>query len=89
VVATGFIEAGDQMGATRSGGAGAYPELAGELGLAGGGKRRTFLVADADPSILLRRSASASGLSESPISPKICLTPICSSTPDQKFRNRL
>src|ERR1700733_5404022 len=30
--------------------------------------------------MLLRRTASASGLSESPISPKMCLTPICSST---------
>ncbi len=49
VVASGFIEAGDQMGAARAGGAGTHRELAGKLGLAGGGERRAFLMADADP----------------------------------------
>jgi hypothetical protein len=49
VVAARFIEAGDQMRAAGAGGAGADREPAGKLGLAGGGKRRAFLVADADP----------------------------------------
>ena len=37
------------MRAAGTGGAGAHRELAGELGLAGGGQRRSFLMADADP----------------------------------------
>ena len=40
-------------------------------------------------SMSLRRTASASGLSESPINPKICLTPICSQRADQDICNRL
>jgi len=35
-----------------AGGTGTHGELAAELGLAGGGKRRTFLVADTYPSDL-------------------------------------
>jgi len=49
VVAARFVEACDQMVAAGAGGAGANPELAGELGLTGGGQRRPFLVADTDP----------------------------------------
>ena len=40
---------GDQMIAARSSGAGTHCERAGDLGLAGGGLRRAFLVADANP----------------------------------------
>jgi hypothetical protein len=69
------------MIAARTGGAGAYPEFPGELGLAGGGEGGAFLMTDADPFDLAFLTASASGLRESPINPKICLTPICSSTP--------
>ena len=49
VVAARLVEPGDQMGAARAGRAGADAEPAGELGLAGGGQRRAFLMTDADP----------------------------------------
>ena len=49
MVAARFIKAGDKMRAAGSRRAGADRELAGELGLAGGGKGCAFLVADADP----------------------------------------
>ena len=49
MVAAGFIEAGDQMRAAGAGGAGTYRELSGELGLAGGGQRRSFLMTDTNP----------------------------------------
>jgi hypothetical protein len=49
VVAARLIKAGDQMGAAGAGRPGAHCELAGELGLAGGGERCALLVADADP----------------------------------------
>ena len=49
MVAARFIEAGDQMSAAGAGGAGAHREVAGELGLAGGSERRSFLMADANP----------------------------------------
>src|SRR5260370_909531 len=49
MVAARFIEAGDEMRAAGTGRTGTYGEAAGELGLAGGGERRAFLVADADP----------------------------------------
>ena len=49
VVAARLIEAGDEMRAAGAGRAGADRELAGELGLTGGCKRRAFLVTDADP----------------------------------------
>jgi hypothetical protein len=49
MVSARFIEASDQMSAARAGGAGAHAKLAGMFGLAGGGKRRAFLMTDADP----------------------------------------
>ena len=49
MVPGGFVEAGDEMGASGPGRPGAYPEAAGELRLSGGGKRRAFLMPDADP----------------------------------------
>ncbi len=49
MIARGLVEPGDQMRAARAGRAGADAEPAGQLGLAGGGERRAFLVADADP----------------------------------------
>src|SRR6202022_3569151 len=49
VVAARFIKPRHQVVAARAGGAGAYPKPAGELGLAGGGQCRAFLVTDADP----------------------------------------
>ena len=49
VVAARLIEARDQVGAAGAGGAGAHRKPAGELGLAGRGKRGAFFVADADP----------------------------------------
>ena len=49
VVAAGLVEPGDQMRAAGPGGAGADAEPAGQLGLAGGGQRRAFFVAHADP----------------------------------------
>ena len=49
VIAARLIEAGDEMSAAGPGRAGADPEPAGKLGLAGGGERRSLLVADADP----------------------------------------
>jgi hypothetical protein len=49
VVAARFIEAGDQMVAAGAGGAGTHAEPAGELGLPGGGQRRTFFMPYADP----------------------------------------
>jgi hypothetical protein len=81
MVAARFVEARDQVIAAGTGGAGANREPSGELGLAGGGQCRAFLVTNADPFDLASPTASASGLRESPINPKICLTPICSSTP--------
>jgi len=49
MVAAGFIEAGDQMRAAGAGGAGTHRELACELGLAGGGQSRSFLMTDTNP----------------------------------------
>ena len=49
VVARGFIEAGDQMRAARTGRTGADSETPGEFRLTSGGERRPLLVADADP----------------------------------------
>jgi hypothetical protein len=49
VVAARFIEAGDKMGAAGTSRAAADGEPAGELGLSGGGERRTFLVPNTDP----------------------------------------
>ena len=49
VVATCFIEAGDQMGAAGPGRSTTDAEPTGELRLARGRERRPFLVADADP----------------------------------------
>ena len=49
MVAICFIEPGDEMGAAGSGCSATDAEPAGELCLAGGSKRRPFLVTDADP----------------------------------------
>ena len=49
MVAACFIEAGDQMRAAGPRGAAAYAQPSRQFGLAGGGKRGAFLVADADP----------------------------------------
>ena len=49
VVAARFIEAGDQMRAAGTGGAGTHRELSGELGLTGGSQRRSFFMTDANP----------------------------------------
>ena len=49
VVAICFIEARDEMGAAGAGCSATDAEPAGELCLAGGRKRRPFLVTDADP----------------------------------------
>jgi hypothetical protein len=49
VIARGFIEAGDQMGAAGTGRTGADSEAPGEFRLTGGGQRRPLLVADAHP----------------------------------------
>jgi len=49
MVAARFIQSGDEMRAAGPGRAAADREPAGELGLAGGGKRGALLVADADP----------------------------------------
>jgi hypothetical protein len=48
MVAAGFIEASNQMRAAGTRGAGTHRELSGELGLAGGGQRRSFLMTDFD-----------------------------------------
>src|SRR5262249_38213349 len=75
-----FIKAGDKVRAAGTGRAGAYGEATSQFGLPRPGERRSLLMPDADPFDLLWRTASPSGLSESPIRPKICLTPISSST---------
>src|ERR1700735_4902017 len=49
MITAGFIQARHQMSAAGSGRTCAYRELTGELGLTGGGKRRSFLMAHADP----------------------------------------
>jgi hypothetical protein len=49
MVAAGFIEAGNQMCAAGPRGAVTHRELSGELGLAGGGQRRSFLMTDTNP----------------------------------------
>jgi|SRR5580704_8075967 hypothetical protein len=49
MIATGLIEARDQVSATRTGGTGAHTEVARELRLACGGKRRSLLVTHANP----------------------------------------
>jgi len=49
MVAAGFIEACNEMRAAGTGGAGTHRELAGELGLAGGGQSRSFLMTDTNP----------------------------------------
>ena len=49
MIAARLVEAGDQVSAPRPRRAGADAEPAGQLGLAGGGERRAFLVANADP----------------------------------------
>ena len=49
MIEAGFIEAGDKMRAAGTGGASTHGELAGELGLAGGGQRRAFLMTDTNP----------------------------------------
>jgi hypothetical protein len=49
VVAARFVKPGDQMRTARTGGAGAYRERAGEVGLAGGGQCRAFFMPDANP----------------------------------------
>jgi hypothetical protein len=49
VIAAGLIEAGDEMGAAGSRRTGADRKPASKLGLAGGGERRSFLMADTNP----------------------------------------
>jgi hypothetical protein len=49
MVAARLVQACDEMGAARTGGAAADAEPAGEFGLPGGGKCSAFLVAYADP----------------------------------------
>src|SRR5262249_24431220 len=49
MVARGFIEAGDEMRAARTGRARAHAEPAGQLRLSRGGERGAFFVAHADP----------------------------------------
>ena len=49
MVTARFVKTGDKVRATGPGRAAADRKLAGELRLAGGGKRRAFLMAHADP----------------------------------------
>ncbi len=49
VVTAGFIKTGDEMCTTGAGSARAHRKLAGELGLAGGGKCGAFFMADTNP----------------------------------------
>ena len=76
----GLIQPCDEMVASWTCRARADTEPARQLGLAGGRKRSAFFVPDADPLDLAPPTASANGLSESPIRPKTWRTPICSRT---------
>src|SRR6202050_1722312 len=49
MVAAGLIEAGDEMRTAGPGRAAAHADPSGQLGLASGGKRSAFLMANADP----------------------------------------
>jgi hypothetical protein len=81
VITACLMEAGDQMGAARAGGAGTHNEPASQLGLAGPASAAPSAWRTPIHSMRLRRIASASGFKESPINPNMCLTPTCSSTP--------
>ena len=82
--AAGFIEVGDEMVAAGTGGAGTHRELAGELGLAGGGQRRSFLMTDANPLDAASSNRVGEWIQGVADQCEICFTPICSSTPTNR-----
>src|ERR1700722_2794253 len=79
MVAARLVEACHQMIAAGTGGAGANRELSCQLGLAGGGECGAFFMTDADPLDLASPDRIGQRIRESPINPKTCLTPTCSS----------
>jgi hypothetical protein len=62
MVAASFVKTGDQMSTAGTCGAGTHPEATGELGLAGGGQRRAFLVTHADPFYLAASNRVREGI---------------------------
>jgi hypothetical protein len=89
MVAARFIKPGDQVIAAGAGGAGANAEPAGKLGLASGGQRRAFFVADADTFDLAVANGIRKRVEGIANQSKNVFDADLLERADQKFRNRL
>jgi len=89
MVAAGFIEAGNQMRAAGTRGAGTHREVAGKLGLAGGGQRRSFLMTDTNPFDIASTERVGERIQRVADQSKYLLDPGLFEHTDQDFRNRL
>jgi hypothetical protein len=89
MVAGSFIEAGNQMRAAGARGAGTHRKAAGELGLAGGGQRRPFLMTNAEPFDMTSSDRVGKWIQRVADQSEYLLDPDLLEHADQDVRNRL